>query len=52
VAAVRLSILALQWHNPIANGELLMCIDNEVATSVDIAFSTRSPALVVELQWL
>eukprot|EP00168_Porphyra_purpurea_P011390 TRINITY_DN2899_c0_g1_i2.p3 TRINITY_DN2899_c0_g1~~TRINITY_DN2899_c0_g1_i2.p3 ORF type:complete len:325 (+),score=68.87 TRINITY_DN2899_c0_g1_i2:1192-2166(+) len=52
VAAVRLSILALHAHHPIKNGELLLRVDNRVAMSVINAFSTRSPALAVELKLL
>ena len=52
VAAVRLSILSLHAHHSLRGGELLLRIDNKVAMSVINAFSTRSPALSVELRLL
>jgi len=44
--------LSLHAHHPIQSGELLLQIDNKVAMSVINSFSTRSPALAVELRLL
>ena len=47
---MRLSILSMHAHHPIRGGELLLRVKNKVAMSVINAFSTRSPALAVDLR--